>query len=58
MTSRSTPPRPRRAYELGLTVVYCAGAGCAHSDLPIRERLREVIRRCDHGVLVSAVQGG
>lgn len=54
MTSRPTPPRPRRSGALGATVVYCAGAACSRSDLAIRERLREMIRHCDHGVLVSA----
>lgn len=54
MTSKPTPPRPRRTDGLGVTIVYCAGSACSRSELPIRERLREVIRGCDHGVLVSA----
>lgn len=53
MTSRSMPGR-RRPDPLGMTVVYCAGAACSRPDLPVRERLREVIRGRDHGVLVSA----
>lgn len=52
MSAHPGPPRPRPA--LGMTIVYCGGEACTPADLPVRDRLREVVRRSRHAVLMRA----